>query len=352
MIVREDVPLAPLCTLGVGGPAKYFVTVTTADAVAEALAWARARSLAILVVGGGSNLVIADAGFPGLVIHVALTELAFASAGIVNAGAGVEWDALVAEAVSRGWAGVECLSGIPGRVGATPMQNVGAYGQEVAETIVHVDAVEIASGAPVRLSAADCGFGYRTSRFKTTDRGRYLVTGVSYRLRPGGQPKVAYADLIRELEARRQSSPSVAAVRDAVVAVRRRKSMVVDPADPDSRSVGSFFTNPIVSAAEADQAEEWLRRANALRKDEPLPRYSSDAGVKIPAAWLIERCGFRRGYARGAAGISTRHTLAIVNRGGATAAEVVALAREVRDRVRDRTGVTLVPEPDLVGVTF
>jgi UDP-N-acetylmuramate dehydrogenase len=256
-------------------------------------------------------------------------------------GAGEEWDTIVERAVARGLAGIECLSGIPGRVGATPIQNVGAYGQEVAETIARVRAYDLESGRFVEFAAAECGFGYRDSRFKREDRGRYVVTSVTFRLAPGGEPAVRYPELERALgEGRR----SLAEVREAVIAIRRRKSMVLDPEDPDARSAGSFFVNPVVPDEVADRI--------AASHADPMPRYAAPGGAKLSAAWLIERAGLSRGYRNGNAGISSKHTLAIVNRGGATAAEVVALAREVRDRVRDRFGVTLTPEPVFVGLSF
>jgi UDP-N-acetylmuramate dehydrogenase len=353
MQITDDVPLAPFTTLGIGGRARHYVRLHTGEQAQEALEWARARGERVLVLAGGSNLVIADDGFPGLVAHVAIDGLTFYETnGTVTAGAGVTWDHLVGAAVERGWAGVECLSGIPGCVGATPIQNVGAYGQEVAETIVSVDALPVAGGRARRFAAEECGFAYRASRFKKADHGLYVVVGVTYRLRPGGPPRTTYADLVRELETRGQGSPSLAAVREAVLAVRRRKSMVLDPSDPDSRSVGSFFTNPVVDSAAADRAEEALRSRGGRDPADPMPRFPAPPGVKVPAAWLIERCGFSRGDVRGNVGLSNGHVLAIVNRGAARAAEVVALAREIRDRVRAVTGVTLVPEPELVGLSL
>jgi len=352
--LSEKVPLAGLSTLNIGGPARYYVRGESADAVAEAARWASEQELPLLVLGGGSNLVVSDDGFPGLVLHVLVRGVhAAPSDGSVEvtAGAGEPWDPLVERAVAEGWAGVECLSGIPGLVGATPMQNVGAYGQDVSETIVRVRVLDLRTGAVSDLTREECRFGYRDSRFKREDRGRFVILAVTYRLRPGGAPAVRYADLERHLPAQGGAGPSLADVRRAVIDVRRRKSMVIDPGDPNRRSVGSFFMNPVVSAAEAERIEAAVHRDGTLAANDRMPAYpAADGRTKLSAAWLIERAGLRRGYRRGNAGISTNHTLAIVNCGGATAQEVVGLAREIRDRVRDRFGLTLVPEPVFVNL--
>jgi len=354
--LREQFPLAPLSTLGVGGPARYYARVTSEDAVREGVAWARARDLPLFVLGGGSNVVLSDEGHPGLVLHLATRGIASRPAGDaveLTAEAGEPWDDLVAGAVAQGWAGLECLSGIPGLVGATPIQNVGAYGQEVGETVSSVEALDLQTGRVERLTSAQCGFAYRDSRFKSADKGRFIVLRVTYALRPGGPPAVRYAELARSLEERALGAPSLAQVRETVIGLRRRKSMVLDPDDPNARSVGSFFTNPIVPAAVADDLEAALRRDGVLGEGERPPRFpAGDGRVKLSAAWLIERSGLAKGYQRGKVGLSSRHTLAIVNRGGAAASDVVALAREVRARVQDRFGVTLVPEPVFVGVSM
>ena len=364
--IREQFPLAPLSTLGVGGPARYYARVTSEDGVREAVAWARTRDLPLFVLGGGSNVVLSDQGFPGLVLHLVTRGVEKRAVGDtveVTAEAGEPWDALVAAAVEQGWAGVECLSGIPGLVGATPIQNVGAYGQEVAETISAVEALDLQKGSVERLTSAQCGFAYRDSRFKSADKGRFIVLRVTYALRPGGPPAVRYAELARTLGERGLGAqptsplvaavPSLAQVRETVIGLRRRKSMVLDPEDPNARSVGSFFTNPIVPAAVADELETALRRDGVLGEGEHPPRFpAGDGRVKLSAAWLIERSGLAKGYERGKVGLSSRHTLAIVNRGGAAASDVVALAREIRARVHDRFGVTLVPEPVFVNVSL
>jgi UDP-N-acetylmuramate dehydrogenase len=305
--VLENVPLADLSTLGVGGPARYYVRAATRGQVAAAAAWASGRGLELFVLGGGSNVLVADSGWPGLVLHVAVRGVEARPAGgavEVTAGAGEDWDALAALAVESGWAGFECLSGIPGLVGATPIQNVGAYGQEVAETIVRVEALDLRAGEMVEFTNAECGFGYRDSRFKGRDRGRYVILGVAYRLEPGGAPAVRYAELRRHLGAQGVAGPTLADVRDAVLEIRRGKSMVLDPADADSRSAGSFFVNPIL---EADQfAALEAAEAGRLTSGERIPAFpAGGGGGEVPAAWLIGRAGFGKGYARGRAGIST-----------------------------------------------
>lgn len=343
LTILDGVPLAPLTTLGIGGPARHYTRIGASEQLARALAWARERDLEVLVLGGGSNLLIGDSGYPGLVVHVVIDGVEYAVAGgstEVTAGAGESWDGLVAAVVGRGLGGVECLSGIPGFVGATPIQNVGAYGQEVAETIVRVEVVDRKTAEVLSIANAECAFGYRDSRFKQADRDRYIVTSVTYRLENDGAPAIRYPELRRHLEATGVEQPSLGAVREAVLAIRRRKSMVVDTADPDSRSAGSFFTNPIVTSEVADRIGI-----------EGMPRYPAGDHVKLSAAWLIEQAGFARGHVAGNVGLSTKHTLAIVNRGGGTAREVVALADEIRRRVNDRFGVELVPEPVFVNVS-
>jgi UDP-N-acetylmuramate dehydrogenase len=340
---REGVPLGPLTTMGVGGPGRWYVEAHDEPAVLAALRWAEERGLSLRVLGGGSNLVVADAGVEALVLRIALRGLAVREAGSLvelTAAAGEPWDGVVRFAVERGWAGLECLSGIPGLVGATPIQNVGAYGQEVSDTIAAVRALDRTTRTIVTLPPAGCGFGYRDSAFKSGAPDRHVILGVTYRLRPGGAPSVRYAELERHLAARGIATPGLADVRESVLAVRRAKSMVIDPADPNRRSCGSFFVNPVVPAAEAE-------RVASVAGDPGMPRWPEPGGerVKLAAAWLVERAGFARGQEDGAAGISTRHTLAIVARDGARAADVVRVARRVRDGVLARFGVRLHPEP-------
>jgi UDP-N-acetylmuramate dehydrogenase len=337
----RDVPLAPRTTLGVGGQARHLVRVQRVEEVSEALAWAGERGLPLFVLGGGSNLLVSDEGFPGLVVDVGLRGLSFRTDSddvLLRVAAGEVWDEVVARAVGQGWSGIECLSGIPGLAGAAPIQNIGAYGQEVATVVERVEAFDLASGSSLSLAAAECAFAYRQSRFKR-EPGRHLVTAVELRLRPGRPDPPRYAELARELG----SAPSLAEVRAAVLRVRRRKAMVVDALDPDSRSAGSFFVNPVVEEA---RALEIARAAG-----EQPPHFPAPGGcLKLPAAWLIERAGFSRGHRRGRAGISSKHALALVNLGGASAAEVVELAREIRRGVLDRFGVLLEPEPVLLGL--
>ncbi len=345
---RRDVPLADLTTLGVGGPARFFVDAPDPDAIADALAWAREAALPVLVLGGGSNLLFADAGFDGLVVRVASRGVEPRSRGDrveLTVAAGEPWDALVRRAVAEGWAGIECLVGIPGAVGAAPIQNIGAYGQEVAEVLVAVDTLDRLTGEPRRFTATECAFGYRTSRFKADPQRRHLVTGVVLSLAPGGAPTVRYGQVV---DAIGDGAPDLAKVSETVHALRRSKSMVIDPADPNRRSAGSFFLNPIVPSAEADAVAD---RVKALGVDPAtMPRYpQGDGRDKLSAAWLIDRAGLHKGYGEGPVGLSTRHTLALVNRGGATAADVVAFAAHVRGVVRDRFGVALHPEPVFVG---
>jgi UDP-N-acetylmuramate dehydrogenase len=340
--LREAVPLAPFCALGVGGPAGHFLEARDEEDVARAVGWAAARGLPLHVLGGGSNLVVADAGVPGLVLRVGVrgvSERAAGEAVEVTAGAGEPWDDLVARAVARGWAGLECLSGIPGLVGATPIQNVGAYGQEVAETVSAVRALDRATGAVTALGPAACRFAYRDSLFRSGAPGRHVLLAVTYRLRPGGAPAVRYADVERTLRERGAVAPTLGDVRAAVLDVRRAKSMVLDPGDPNRRSCGSFFLNPVVPAAAAARVRE--RAGDAAMPCWPQP----DGRVKLSAAWLIERAGFHRGQEDGPVGLSSRHALAVVAREGARARDVVAFARRLRAAVEARFDVRLRPEP-------
>ena len=343
MTPRERVPLAPRTTLAVGGPARWFVEAHDEEAVLEAHTWAKARGIPLRVLGGGSNLVIADEGVDALVVKVDLRGVHPREVdGTVEltAAAGEPWDDLVRRAVEQGWAGLECLSGIPGLVGATPIQNVGAYGQEVSDTVVAVRALDTSIGEVATIPAGECGFAYRDSVFKRETPGRWVVLAVTYRLRPGGPPTLTYADVARHLAERGMTHPTLADVRQTVLTIRRAKSMVLDdPLDPNRRSCGSFFLNPIVDAADAEAV-------TARAVDPAMPRWPQrDGRVKLSAAWLIERAGFTRGEREHAVGLSTRHTLAIVAHDGARTADVLAFARRVQDRVEERFGVRLAPEP-------
>jgi UDP-N-acetylmuramate dehydrogenase len=335
MQIERDVPLAPRTTLGIGGAARELVRVTSAGELAEAVR----TDEPVLVLGGGSNLVIGDAGFPGRVLHIAIPGIAI-DGDVVTAGAGVAWDDFVAKMVAAGRSGVECLSGIPGLVGATPMQNVGAYGQEVADTILEVTAMARHTGEVVAFKPAQCHFAYRASVFKGTSR--WVITSVAFRLpEHADSAPIRYPELARALGIAEGGTAPLARVRETVIALRRGKGMVVDAGDPESRSAGSFFTNPIVDAV--------ALAALDARFGAAMPRWPQRDGMtKLSAAWLIEKAGFTKGYTVGRAGISTKHALALVNRGGATAQELLALAHEIQRGVRDALGVQLEPEPVII----
>lgn len=347
MQLREHVPLAPYTTLGLGGKARYFIECDSEEQVRAALAHAAERRLSVYVLGGGSNVVFLDSGFPGLVLRITIggMELRDGASPEVRAGAGVDWDTLVHGVVARGWTGVECLSGIPGTVGGTPIQNVGAYGQEIAETVMSVACLDRTTLERRTFTAGECAFGYRDSRFKRADRGRYVVLEVTLRLARERRPRIRYPELERavaELGGLETVAPgeAVRLVRDAVLALRRRKSMVLDPADPNTRSAGSFFTNPVLSAAAfAELEQRWER----------IPSFPADGGVKVPAAWLVEQAGFPKGYRRRGSGaaISTSHALALVNLGG-TSADLLELAEQVRAGVEQQFGIRLAYEPEVV----
>ncbi len=337
-MARDDRSLALKTTLGLGGPARRFERVTSLAELTEAL---RTEDR-ILVLGGGSNLVVGDAGWDGLVLQIGIGGVDIAPDGdhaLVTVGAGVVWDELVAQLIGARLVGVECLSGIPGLVGATPIQNVGAYGQEVADTIVQVRALHRETGDLVAFTPEACRFAYRTSAFKGSDR--WIITEVQLRLARGDtSAPLRYPELVRAIGA--EHAP-LATVRDTVIALRRAKGMVVDPADPESRSAGSFFTNPIIDPVRLAAVEARLARA------ETMPRWPAENGMtKLSAGWLIEHAGFARGYTVGRVGISRKHALALVNRGGATTHELLALAREIQDGVRAQFGIELVPEPVIV----
>jgi UDP-N-acetylmuramate dehydrogenase len=334
--LQENIPLAPLTTLDVGGSARYFVRAESEDEVVDAVEYARANRLELFVLGGGSNVLISDAGFDGLVLQVAIQGITPKDV-TLTAAAGEDWDTFVAYCVENDLAGVECLSGIPGLVGGTPVQNVGAYGQEVAERIAAVRCFDRSIGEIVTLGNADCGFTYRTSIFNSTHRDRYIVLSVTFALERGGRPKIVYKDLVEHFAG---STPTLAETREAVLAIRRAKSMVIDAADPNSRSAGSFFKNPVVDKETFAELSSRFER---------IPSFDFEDKVKVPAAWLIENAGFAKGFALGKAGISTKHTLALINRGGATAAELLALKEQVQRAVEKKFGIQLQPEPVFVG---
>jgi UDP-N-acetylmuramate dehydrogenase len=338
--VQENLPLSPWTTFGVGGPARYFLNAKSEADVISGLDFAAARNLPVFILGGGSNLLVSDHGFSGLVLRIGIEGTIWESE-MVRVAAGEDWDAVVAASVDRDMGGIECLSGIPGLVGGTPVQNVGAYGQEIADVLVSVRAIDRHTGTVLDLSRAQCGFEYRTSIFNTSQRDRYIVLSVTYALRKGVRTQVKYPDLLKRFDGRPEA-PSLAELRQAVREIRASKGMLIVEGDPDCRSAGSFFKNPIVTEA------EYLRIQNDV--EETVPRYPAGTGkVKTSAAWLIERAGFKKGFAIGPAAVSAKHTLALINRGGAQAADVVRLAREIRRGVEDKFGLMLVPEPVFVG---
>jgi UDP-N-acetylmuramate dehydrogenase len=346
MTPQSDVALAPHTTMGVGGAARWFVEASSESAVCAALRWAGERRTPAFILGGGSNIVIADRGFDGLVVKIAIRgiEVSDGDGQLVYAvGAGEPWDAVVEHAVGANCAGLECLSGIPGLAGGTPVQNVGAYGQEVSDTVQSVHVVDRVTNQISRLTNHECGFGYRTSRFKRADAGRFVVTRIDYQLTPGGPPTVTYADLIAYFAEAGQLEPSLSEVRQATLAVRRRKGMVIEPGNAANRSCGSFFVNPVIDR----RAFETLASDCAPAR---VPHYVvADDRVKIPAAWLIERAGFTRGRRHGAVGISPFQAQAIINHGGAGAEEVLMLAHAIKRAVWDTFRIALGPEPQFVG---
>ena len=350
MLLLENIPLAPLTTIKIGGSARYFVAAKHVSEVQEAVTWARSRNLPLFVLGGGSNLVVSDSGWPGLVLKIALQGIDRRSGYddhgkvLFDVGGGECWDKFVSDAVRARCAGVECLSGIPGSVGGTPVQNVGAYGQEVSETIAEVQVLDLKDGLVRDLCPEACEFSYRSSIFNTGERGRFIVLRVTYALTPEGNPRINYADLKRHFEGR-ETPPNLAETREAVRHIRALKGMLLVPGDPDCQSAGSFFKNPVLSE---EQHEDLKKRAAA--RGLTVPSYPAlESRKKVSAAWLVERSGFAKGFGDGRVGISTKHALAIVNRGGATAADVLALKDQIQHRVEEIWGVCLEPEPVLVG---
>jgi len=351
LAVLHSVPLAPRTSLELGGLARHLVEAHDEETLVEALRWAERDDLPVFVLGGGSNVVVGDSGWDGLVVQMGLRgiEPSMKRGEIfLRVAAGEPWDRVVARAVAEGWAGLECLSGIPGSTGATPIQNVGAYGQEVAQVIAAVHVWDRRAGERRVLTPEACAFGYRDSALKR-DPSAAVVLAVDFVLRPGGAPTLRYGELRRSFEG--EPPPTLAAVRDRVLELRRSKSMVHDPADPNRRSAGSFFTNPVLSPSEAEALVERVVGEGLVDGPDAVPRYATDDGrVKLPAAWLIEAAGFRKGQREGAVGISSRHALALVHHGGGTTRELVAFADQVREGVRRRLGVELHPEPVYVGV--
>jgi UDP-N-acetylmuramate dehydrogenase len=345
--VQEQVSLAPFTTFRIGGPARYLCEATSEDELLEAIQFARQHSLKIFVLGGGSNLLVGDEGFDGLVIHIAIVNPIEAvpdgQSVSFSVSAGTGWNDFVLHVCEQGISGVECLAGIPGSVGGTPVQNVGAYGQEVASTITAVRAFDLEAMAFVTLSHQQCGFAYRHSIFNTTQRGRYIVTAVTFRFDNEGRPNLTYADLERHFAAWDASGPAPTPldVYHAVRAIRHGKGMLIVEGEADCRSAGSFFKNPIVAPSALTRIAANLQIAAS-----EIPHWpAADEQIKLPAAWLLERAGFTKGFVLGQAGISSRHTLALINRGHATAADMIALRDSIRAEVQARFGIQLEQEP-------
>jgi len=346
--LQENVSLREYTTIGLGGPARYFSRCASADEIRVCHDFAESSRLPVFILGGGSNVIFPDEGYPGLVLQIGvrgieiLEENAHA---ILRVGGGESWDCIVEKSVKEGLCGIECLSGIPGSTGAVPVQNVGAYGQEVAETIVSVQCLEFRTGREVRIPAEECDFSYRSSRFKGKDRGRYIILSVDFRLKRSTLPQIRYAELEREAKdslEKAQGDPAsgLMAIRQAVLRLRKKKSMVIDPEDPNTRSVGSFFLNPVF---EEDEFVAVKERIGQKITDE-IPIFRQGSRVKIPAAWLIEKAGFQKGFRLGGAGISTNHSLALVNF-GSSSFEILSLAAMIRSKIESEFGVALEREP-------
>jgi UDP-N-acetylmuramate dehydrogenase len=350
-MIQEQILLAPYTTLRIGGAARFFCEVASEAELLEAIAFARERTLPVFVLGGGSNLLIGDSGFDGLVIHIAIrTPSRIVSDGSTikyTVAAGIDWNSFVLDVCEQGISGVESLAGIPGSVGGTPVQNVGAYGQEVADTIASVRVLDLTSNIFVALTHEQCGFAYRRSIFNTTHRNRYIVTAVTFRFNRTALPKLTYADLERYFSSRgHTAAPAPIEIYHAVREIRHGKGMLVVEGESDSRSAGSFFKNPIVPVSVLDRIASTLNIPA-----EKIPHWPADGGnIKLPAAWLLERVGFAKGFTLGEAGISSRHTLALINRGGATAADIATLRDLIQREVFRRFDIQLEQEPVQLGI--
>jgi len=361
MQIKENILLAPYTAFKIGGPARFFCETESREELKEAMLWARSKSLPVFILGGGSNIVVADEGWPGLVIKNAIVRNLVSDNGNVIAGAGESWDKFVEFAVSRNLAGVECLSGIPGTVGAAPVQNIGAYGQSAAETIESVFAIDLQTNEEIILQKKDCGFGYRTSKFSAKDGeqgspsggkqdpNRYAIIFVKFSLKPHGEPKLVYHELKNRF-AGAERSPSLQEVRKAVLAIRSKKGMVATGEELHS-SVGSFFTNPIIASDALENIKSVVEKCKKTKNCCADPWFwpKPDGNVKISAACLIECAGFEKGMRVGNVGISPLHSLAIINLGGATATEAMSFANDIINKVQSKFGVTLNIEPQLVG---
>ncbi len=344
--IEKDILLAPLTTLKIGGKARFFVRAENETDVFEAFEFAAENDLEIFVLGGGSNILIADEGFDGLVLQTAIKGIE-ENGGNLTVGAGEDWDKFVEFCVKKNLAGVECLSGIPGFVGGTPVQNVGAYGQEVSETIISVRVYDRRTSEIKTLTNEECGFEYRKSIFNTSEKNRFIVLAVTFALEKNGKPKIAYQDLKNYFAGK---EPNLEDTREAVLNIRRRKSMVIDKNDLNSQSAGSFFKNPIVKNERFQEIEKNCKKLNIIGETDKIPHFPTNENqVKIPAAWLIEKAGFDKGYTKNRVGLSTNHTLALTNRGDATARELIELKNEIQTKVEEIFGIKLFPEPVFVG---
>ncbi|MGO9953631.1 MAG: UDP-N-acetylmuramate dehydrogenase [Dissulfurispiraceae bacterium] len=345
--IKENHPMRDLTTFGVGGPARFFTEAVSEDDVVSALGFAKARNIPIFVLGGGSNVLISDEGFPGLIILIGIKGFKSQTEGedvLAYAGAGEDWQQFVDLCISRAWQGVECLAGIPGRVGASPVQNIGAYGQDVSQTIAGVRTIEIDTTESVYISNKECGFGYRKSTFNSFAAGKYIITGVTFRLKRNGAPSIRYREIEKYFE--NSHDITIKQVRDAVISIRDAKGLLIREGHDLFRSAGSFFKNPIVSPEQFKEIESFVEQAGGCSNW----AWQLDSGdIKISAACLIQSAGFKRGYRKGNVGISPKHALIIVNYGGASAYEIVGFASEVQKRVFDDFGIFLTPEIRLAG---
>jgi UDP-N-acetylmuramate dehydrogenase len=344
--ISENITLSKFTSIKLGGASRFFFECKTERDLVECLDYAKTNTLKVQILGGGSNTIFSDEGFDGLVVKIGLKGINihndFKDNVIMKVAAGEEWDDFVRYCVNNNFTGVECLSGIPGSVGATPIQNVGAYGQEVKDTIIFVKAIDRETYKPTMFSNEDCLFGYRSSRFKTIDKEKYIVTEVLFKLRKDGKPEIKYPELEKYLKSKNENSFYLKDVRNAVLELRRKKAMVIDENEPDSVSCGSFFVNPILNEKEFNTFCEKLN----LDSDS-VPNYLSEGGVKLSAAWLIESAGFKKGYLKNGVGISSKHSLALVNRGGTTK-DLLNLAEEIQMKVFEKFGIVLVKEPEVI----
>jgi UDP-N-acetylmuramate dehydrogenase len=350
--IRENVVLAPYTTLGVGGPARFLASIKHEDQIPEALEYARVHGCPVFVLGGGSNILASDSGFPGLVVRMEIRgihPLDEDNSEFVSVAAGEDWDGFVQRCVDQNLAGLECLSGIPGTMGGAPVQNIGAYGEEVSDVILSIRALDLETNSIEELSGRDCRFGYRSSIFNTTHKDRYIILKVAFSMRPYGKPRIDSHDL-RDHFAGRSKTPSIGEVRRAVIKIRDSKGMVLNQNEADPKSAGSFFKNPILDPEQVLELENAVRDRGLLAPAENLPRFDAPSGKeKLAAAWFVERAGFEKGYTKGNVGISPKHALALINLGGAKAREFIDLMGRIQEKVEKKFGLELQPEPTLLG---